>query len=221
MQHLFLALVLLASASVSAAPCEPTSDSHWRLRSAHNVTYKPVVKAPGESIKVGGQKYIIVRVPFKEWKSGDRYAITYPVLFQEYDSYDFFGAFFNTTHLKGDSCSDVWIEGTDQSSHKQPVIEGRSVNHSARTYYDDPERNSGKLDVKRSLYTFLEFQIGETNGTVFFQVLREEIPEKDVPTRDYDLTDNINWDRLSDARVVEFSRLQTLARHVYITPLDD
>lgn len=204
----------LASPHIAAAVCDREgyaveTDGAQPLYSPHRVKYDVVQLPPGTKFRVGGQQYVMKRVPFTDFKNNGRYALNAPVPVPN----EIGGLSFRTYHYKAAPCSDVFIEGEAYGSRLLPVTESRF--HSAAS--SSSGKKSTGLNVSRSLHMELHAQIGETRLMVALDRFSKQEQRSQYDRVDHDLVDNVNWSALRHTVSPELSQMRYLASRVYIS----
>lgn len=83
------------------------------------IEYKHVKREIGETLELGDRRYVMLRMPFADLSSGERYAITFPV--EIYDNGSLKHAYVPTFMSAGTPCSDVAVPGVASPVHRLPV----------------------------------------------------------------------------------------------------
>lgn len=182
-------------------------------KSVFSYTYNHISSNIGDTVTVGNVQYIIVAMPFVEFKTGDRYYIKYPAkkttnsnknisLYTSIDTY-----YYQDTTL----CHLETFLGF-------PAKYGDIYyDHSYRAIVDDPVKNHDKFVLEASASQSISLKINQTRITIGFY-LRKELQSTPLSAGDVDLRDNIDWSKTS-INTAMVDDVRTLMNYVEIVKI--
>lgn len=246
MRRVVSALVLSVGVSVGAlgaSPEPPICDFTGEVPqtfernpdSPFSVEYRFVAAEPGKVLDLVGRRYVMVRVPFADLVSGELYALNFPTEVIGYPEYEkvFFYLWVTETGGSRPACSDVAIEGGVNPSHRIPV----SVTSSVQGYgFNDELQARASYSVNAGL----SFRTGTTHVQVGLSVespgyadcyegkptieraesARPALCAPRIAPGDYDMVDDTQIERLTDADGTLLQALDTLVDYVYVEKLE-
>lgn len=218
MNKFLIVLVCFVSTTINAAPCDRLHEETTGLHSPHTIQYSSHRLPAGDTIEIGGNTYKIMSIPFTDFATNTRFAVTVPVLVTEVSSRKDTHFNLKLRHQPGNDCSDVAIVGRGQPVHKFPVIETRTIGH--RTTQDlSGNSDQTTFSVSRMVTANLYIQIGSTNLAILMGIDKVEIPLTGINSIDQDMTDDINWAFLAHWPYSQIFLLNQLIDYIYISPL--
>ena len=170
----------------------------------HPYTYSRTAAGIGEIITIDDLRFRIIRMPFYEFGSGERYAVTYPVQISDVsncalgktclDGSLYYRANLSTSHAANEAAEKC---GISVNGHKALFTLSDSINYAPS--------NTGKssmyypaYSVSGSSYGNVTLQIKETSVFLPLQAdfKSSSYQETDVVTDDGDYVDEIQWDKI-------------------------
>lgn len=234
---LMFGLFLLPPASI-AEPCDydfPELDSFRLERALQHIEYKNVRMKPGYTLTVGESLYVLVRMPFADLTTGERYAITYPVEIYETPQGKMIHPSITITENRfgGESCSDVAVGESPSPVHKISAqqqasvsigyVNGKRMLRNSRMYQSYLSFRTASTAVSVHLFSRESVQIG-------CEKLKDELASgektgdwdcpQSIDENDHDLVDNVNWSVFSDPGTEQLKGLDRLVDHVYVERLN-
>lgn len=189
----------------------------------HPYTYSRTAAGIGEIITIDELRYRIIRMPFYEFGSGERYAVTYPVQITEVSNcapgktcldgsrYD---ANLSTSHDVNEAVEKC---GATVNGQKALFTISDSIGYSpsndyrASAYYPS-------YSVSGTQYGSVTIQVKETRVGLSLIYFTSPYQKTDVVTDDGDYIDEIQWDKIAHPdRNIE--RIKKLMNYVWIERL--
>lgn len=155
--------------------------------SFHTISYGYKTSVPGDIVTINNSEYRVARLPFLEFSTNDRCAVTF--LDEAFISSTYKSLYFrlDTNHVT----HNCWNggENIDVNGFQATLSNVRD----SRTYSFSHSNDSANFDTRNSYQVTLCFYIGETqvDMTTYFEKIEQ--PRDSVLLDDFDMTDNINW----------------------------
>jgi len=179
----------------------PASDGWWS--SPHSISYTAKSATVGELISLGDSTYRMIKVPFVEFKSGDKYTILFPV--QESQSGQI-QSYFSTQHTSDDTaCSNSTVSGFP--AFNAQVYENRNLLFNNTGF-------SASTSQLTLTYTS-SIKVAETNISLSLSVNTEET-STNVTTNDYDFSDDFDTSTMTHS-AAQVTVLDDLLDYVQIS----
>jgi hypothetical protein len=191
----------------------------------HPYSYSRTAAGIGEIITIDDLRYRIIRMPFYEFGSGERYAVTYPVQITEVSNcapgktcFDdsLYGASITTTHEVNEAVEKC---GVTVNGQKALFTISDSIGYDSNNSYIGPKSNP-EYSVSGTQYGRVALQVKETSVglSLFTNYLTTTYQKTSVITDDGDYVDEIQWDKIVHPdRHIE--RIKRLMNYVWIEKL--
>lgn len=241
--RIFRGLTLCIGASLLSTTVSALPDSCGVGGNSYNAIYRPdappiaveyehVKKEVGERLTIGDNQYVMVRIPFADLVTGDRYAISYPAIaFSAPHSLEPYASVHPHLNSDGVGCSDVAVAGGSSPTHPIPVLLSASVG----SHGMNQER---QLRTQSSASAALFFRTQSTeiminidarikgsadclNGKPMHPGVSADAVECDpiIASGDYDLVDDVDFDKLTGSTDLLIKALDELIDYVFVEPL--
>ncbi|MEM1154215.1 MAG: hypothetical protein AAGI44_08740 [Pseudomonadota bacterium] len=240
---LFFVTILVSSYVSAEDTCNYDNHPYARAGGGQTVDYKYKPAPIGELIDVGDAQFVLVRMPFVDLETGDRYAITFPEKVTSIkappgfeDANNIIAPSINIEeNLYDDTgCSDVAVKGVVSHNKRISVQSGGSVG----VGYVNRKR---MLRVSRNIGVFLSFRTKSTavlvnihlrkNTAVNCENLKQELAtgtmEGDwecpasIENYDHDLVEHIDWNNLSKPPEGLLNQLDQLVDYVVVEAITE
>jgi hypothetical protein len=155
----------------------------------HNVTWVRKAVAPGTIVSIGGQNFVLVRLPLKEFTNGNRYIVEYLEEAQDLGPPVTFNAQVSATHSTDALVNPVTVSGYPANIAVQDL---RQYNYADGTGFQDG------LEVDAWLFASVTLKVGDTAlalGT-FFSTTQQNLTS--VPSGIFSSSSYANWNQYTD-----------------------
>lgn len=185
----------------------------------HSYKYQYTSAPIGAEVIINGSRHKMVRVPFKEYKTGDHYSITYPsseiVLCgpsRPCDSgTEYVISGITTSHSlsrEASECSNTKISGYD----------GHYYLYDYR-YYRINSPSFKLFNISESATLQVEIQINETRISISKILYKTDYTPITVRTDDFDYIDNITWNSVTHPDI-ELNSAREFMNHIKIEKIN-